>query len=830
MGNINYGIDLGTTNSGISVYDAGKVMVIKNPVGFKDTIPSVVAFKKNRIIVGDKAQEALIGSNQNVFTSFKRNMGTSEVYEMPSFEQTLTPVVLSSLVLSELRSFVGNIPLESVVITIPASFDTIQSNATKEAGYQAGFKEVVLLQEPIAACLTYANENELDLSKESKWLVYDFGGGTFDVAVVSVNERELKVLDHSGNNFLGGIDIDSDFLEKIIIPRIEEHAGLTDLWNKINESDDAIYGRLGKYLIYQAEQLKKELSLREEAWLEIDFEPLELYAELSFKQEDLSKVVKKMYDESMRLVEDLMKGNRLNYQDFERIILVGGTTFIPFIRTSIAEDTKSNVDFSVDPTTAVLKGAAYFAGGKQKAVTEDAEPNDHPENESAKVKDLEIALSFESSSRDLEELIAFRTKEVFDGYFRIIRKDLAFDSGMISFNTSGEFFVNLRKGQTNYFELKIFDKKNNPVYSNDLIAITNGVYQVSGQPLPNDICIEVDGESETYLELIFKKNTILPLKKTLYKTFSKSIREGSEDKIYINVLEGKIGTSPGANQSIGYIELNGKDLGDDLIKGTDIEMTFSISESRDLDLEIYIPGIDQVISKQFTPSFHNDIDSRKVLSEIRIGQQKVQQKLDYVENTENFEFLIQLMRIKKGLEEVEETLNSKDGLANRKYRAIDQKRKLLMEIDQFDQDESYENAVEDYEQNRDALANRVDEMKPPVRARFDEILRDEKKFLTSGDKHAVKRKSELLNKIGNDLFIGSDQYYYLLFYHFKTTPDHKFRNKKRVQKLLLDAEKAVENQKIHEIKAICNLINSEYIFDESDKDDDRKDFFGTGLQ
>ncbi|MEX2485808.1 MAG: Hsp70 family protein [Brumimicrobium sp.] len=830
MGNINYGIDLGTTNSGIGVYDEGKVVVIKNPVGFRETIPSVVAFKKNRIIVGDKAQEALISSNQNVFTSFKRNMGTSETYDVPSFDETLTPVVLSSMVLSELRSFIGNIQLESVVITIPASFDTIQSNATKEAGYKAGFKEVVLLQEPIAACLTYANENDFDLSQACKWLVYDFGGGTFDVAIVSINDRELKVLDHKGNNFLGGIDIDSDFLEKIIVPRIQEVTGLSDLWNKINESEDPTYGRLGKYLIYQAEELKKELSLREEAWLEIDFEPLDIYEEISFKQEDLNNVVKKMYDESMGLLEGLIEDNNLNYQDFERIILVGGTTFIPFIRSSIASDTKIKVDFSVDPTTAVLKGAAYFAGGKLKTLNENSVVATKDEDESEPEKELDVVVSFESSSRDLEELIAFRTKDSFDGYFRITRKDLGFDSGMIKFNTSGNFFVNLRKGQTNHFELKIFDKDKVNIYSNDSIAITNGVYQVSGQPLPNDICIEVDGESETFMELIFKKNTILPLKKTIYKTFSKSIREGSEDKIYINILEGKIGTLPGANQSIGYIEMSGKDLGDDLIKGTDIEMTFSVSESRDLDLEIYIPGIDQVINKKFTPSFHNDIDARKVLSEIRMGKQKIYEKLSNAEDTENFELLAQLTRIKNSLEEVEETLNSKDGLANRKYRAIDQKRKLLMEIDQLDQDRSYHIAVTEYEELRDGLKARTDEMKPQVRQRFDEIMKDEKNFLTSGDKYAIKRKTELLDKISWDMFLFSDEYYFQLFYLFKTSPDSKFKNKRKVHKLLMEAEKAVENQKMNEIKALCNLISLEYIRDDSDSFGDDKNFFGTGLQ
>jgi molecular chaperone DnaK len=829
MGNINYGIDLGTTNSGIGYFEDGKVVVIKNPIGFKDTIPSVVAFKKNRIIVGDKALEALLSSNQNVFTSFKRNMGTSEFYELPNFDQTLTPVVLSSMVLGELRSFVGNNQLESVVITIPASFDTIQSNATKEAGYQAGFEEVVLLQEPIAACLTYANENDLDLSAESKWLVYDFGGGTFDVAVVSVNERELKVLDHKGNNFLGGIDIDSDFLEKIIIPRIQETTELTDLWNKINETTDPVYGRFGKYLIYQAEQLKKELSLRTEAWLEIDFEPLEIYKEISFKQEDLNSVVKKMYEESMRLVEDLIKDNHLKYDDFERIILVGGTTFIPFIRETLGKDTQSKVDFSVDPTTAVLKGAAYFAGGKETTIKEEIETSSDDISEIKALNKLEIVLSYESSSRDLEELIAFRTKNSFDGYFRITGKDLSFDSGMIQLNTSGDCFVNLRKGQTNHFELKIFDRKKNIVYSNDSIAITNGVYQVSGQPLPNDICIEVDGESETYLELIFKRNTILPLKKTIYKTFTKSIREGSEDKIYINILEGKIGTSPGANQSIGYIELNGKDLSNDLIRGTDIEMTFSISESRDLGVEIYIPSIDQEISKQFTPSFHNDIDTRKVLSEIHIGKQKVIEKINFAESSENFEALIQLIRLKKGMEEVEEMLNSKDELANRKYRAIDQKRKLLIEIDQLDQDRSYENAVLHYQHCKAELEGRLDEMKPLVRQRYDEVVKDEKKFLTSGDKYAVKRKTELLNKVLNDLFFGSDEYYFQLYYYFKTSPESKFRNYEKVQKFLIEADKAIENQRVNELKALCNLIGLEYIGDESDHHDENN-FFGTGLQ
>lgn len=222
---INNGIDLGTTNSGIGIYNNGKVEILKNPVGFKDTLPSVVAFRKNRIVVGEKALELLKIAPENVYASFKRKMGTDSVYFSKIEEDIITPVYLSSLILRELLSFNINSEIKSAVITIPASFDTIQSNATKEAGYRAGLKEVVLLQEPIAACLAYSNELKSQIDTEELWLVYDFGGGTFDAALVRIDETELKVIDHEGNNFLGGVDIDHAIVEKIFVPILEKELG-----------------------------------------------------------------------------------------------------------------------------------------------------------------------------------------------------------------------------------------------------------------------------------------------------------------------------------------------------------------------------------------------------------------------------------------------------------------------------------------------------------------------------------------------------------------------------------------------------------------------------
>ncbi len=111
------------------------------------------------------------------------------------------------------------------------------------------------------------------------WLVYDFGGGTFDAAIVRINDRELKVVDNKGNNFLGGVDLDLKILSDLIIPKLTAQTDLTNIWNQINDKDNLPYQKLGKYLLYQAEELKKELSLKEEAWLELSFAAFDLNVE-----------------------------------------------------------------------------------------------------------------------------------------------------------------------------------------------------------------------------------------------------------------------------------------------------------------------------------------------------------------------------------------------------------------------------------------------------------------------------------------------------------------------------------------------------------------------
>ena len=235
---IDFAIDLGTTNSLIAKYQNGVVKVFKNPRGFKESLPSVVAFRKNGVVIGDKARELKDTDFKNVFSSFKRRIGTDASYFVENEGRVIKPQDLSSLVLKELHTFVIDQTIKSVVITIPASFSTVQSNATKEAAYDAGFEEIVLLQEPIAASLAVFNSPN-NKKKDGHWLVFDLGGGTFDVAIVEVSDTDLKIVDHEGNNFLGGLDFDTAIVNDVIIPRLLEVAELSEFIGKLNQSRES---------------------------------------------------------------------------------------------------------------------------------------------------------------------------------------------------------------------------------------------------------------------------------------------------------------------------------------------------------------------------------------------------------------------------------------------------------------------------------------------------------------------------------------------------------------------------------------------------------------
>lgn len=800
MSNINFGIDLGTTNSAIARYENGKITLYKNPVGFKDTLPSVVSFRKGRIQIGDKARELMLTQSDNVFASFKRKMGSDSTFTVPDWENPLTPVDLSSMVLKELVNFTQPEQPKAAVITIPASFDTIQTNATKKAGYLAGFDEVVLLQEPIAACLAYSNSQSLDLTEVQHWLVYDFGGGTFDVALVRIDHRELKVLDHKGNNFLGGVDLDNLLVEKIICPKIEQATGQTQLWRRMLSGEEADCKKLYFELLFKAEEAKKELSIKTQTAIELDIPFWDAFLDIDLSRVELESVLRDKFEESYQLTEGLLADNAMPFSAINRIILVGGTTYIPYIREQLGLRSGIPVDTHVDPTTAVVIGAAYYAGAKpmeRKEVT--AAPSTTPQNEPT------VEIVFEPHSKDAEELIAVLIQSPFQGFYRLTRADGGFDTGVLRASSKITEFVPLLEKATNQFTLYLLDEHQNIVYQNTSIAITNGLYNIMGQPLPNDICLEVDEEAgKTFMERIFKKNDILPLKKTVYKTTSKNILKNSDEKLIINIVEGNAGGMIGSNLSIGYIEITGKNLPMDLIKGMDIELHFKISESRDLSVSVYIGALDLEINEVFNPhQRHVALD--KVALEINAVIQEIETEMNDSEDEENFTYLAQLKRIKDHLIVLhQEALEGAfDQSTDRKYQLDEMKRLTIQAYDDLVRHKHVLLEIEEYHRTREALESYLEVATPKQKEEFEKIIRNEKEVLQSNNKYMIRQKTKALDDLYDSIYMKQDQRFYNAFYYYRFLDENEYTDTHKFMKLVALGETAIERENIPELKAIC---------------------------
>ncbi|MDI9309340.1 MAG: Hsp70 family protein [Limnohabitans sp.] len=804
MENINFGIDLGTTNSGICKFEDGKIQIFKNPVGFSDTLPSAISFRKSRISIGGKAREMMGKTNTDVFTAFKRKMGTDHQYLISETNESKSAIDLSAMILKELSSFVTDEKIESVIITIPASFDTIQSNATKKAGHQAGFSEVVLLQEPIAACLAYANYHEQENQVEKNWLVYDFGGGTFDTALVKINERELKVIDHQGNNFLGGVDLDHLLIEKLITPSIEDFLGESDLYKKMMSSTDSSYHKLYYELLYKAEEIKKELSIKESVTTELELNDGDDLIEFTVTRKDFNEAIHKKVEESIELIHKLLFENEKSITDIERIILVGGTTYIPYIRERLKEVFNITVDNSIDPTTAVMVGAAYYAGSKAKEVS--LNKLQEIQQETPNIENTaNFQVIYETNTQDNDELISVISNSEAQFFYRIIRKDGGFDTGITSFQGKFNEFVKILPKSRNQFFLTIFDQNQNMIYENKTIFINHGVYNISGQPLPNDICLEVDDSfGETYLEKIFSKNDILPLSKTIYKTTSKNFIKDSNDKLIINVTEGKSGTLPGSNMTIGYIEINSKEMPHNLLKGMDIEIKFAISESRDLTVSVYISSIDFEIKEVFNPH-SKSINKNKFLKDIDITIREIDTELDNAEfDEDNYAYYGQLKKIKDELVKIDlELIEVEENESTERIFQLDErKRTALQQYDGLMRHKAVIAEIEEYNISKASLITILDDASPRQAEQFQKIVKNEKYILESNEKSIIKGKIKELDLLYRDIYYKKDESYANLYYHYKYKSANEYSNPLKLNQLIEAGDKAIEQGNFKEVKYI----------------------------
>jgi molecular chaperone DnaK len=826
---INFGIDLGTTNSLIAKYQSGKVEIFKSPVSLKETLPSVVAFRKERIIVGDKAREMVEKDPTNVFSLFKRKMGTTESFDVKSIGEPRTPIQLSALVLKELKNFVHTGEnVESVVITIPASFDTIQSNATKKAGYEAGFKEVVLLQEPIAASLAFANKQDIDTPLDGQWLVYDLGGGTFDVALVRFDEGEMRVTDHEGDNFLGGLDFDNLMIEEIVVPHLKSKGNFGDILHEMRSSDGR-YNKLYYELRIKAEEAKIQLSNSPTTEIEfniVDTEGVEHEIFQIVFREDFERIISSKIVYTVDMIESVLEKNNLKNTDIQQIVFIGGSTYIPLVKRLIKERLNIKVNQSVDPTNAVAVGAAFYAGSKTKQTIIETPSVSDAFSDEAKVN---LRMAFQKTTQDKEEYFTAIATGIQEGMsYRITRQDGGFDTSTKPLTERITEMLPLVTNQLNIFFIKIFDAQGNVVSSNvPSIEIVQGKFSLYGQPLPNDICIEIDDfdNNTTKLEVVFEKNSILPLKKTLVKSVSKTIPKGSDDSLMINVLEGSKFASPAACLPLGIIEFKGKDLTMNLVKGSDVEIVIEISESRDLKISTVLLMTDQEASDIFSPSTRAvNIEKLKIetLELIRFGRRELV-------GLENIEEYVLAARVSKAINELEDiynqlkTLSEKD-VRDTRYQLEERKRKLAQVLATALGDKQAEAVKQEYFSQKNYTQRLIeDNVNPALRDRLERIIRNERDFLATNNSALIRSKIREMQDLSWKIEQNDPVYLSHLFHYFASLDDYPDEKKAKFFREIGD--KALDRKNYDELKsAIYGLYG---LLPEEKKMEER--IKGTGL-
>ncbi|WP_337896194.1 molecular chaperone DnaK [Mesomycoplasma ovipneumoniae] len=345
------GIDLGTTNSVVAIIENQKPVVLENPNG-KRTTPSVVAFKNGEEIVGDAAKRQL-ETNPEAIASVKRLMGSDKTVR--ANQRDYKPEEISAKILAYLKEYaekkIGH-KVSKAVITVPAYFDNAQREATKNAGKIAGLEVERIINEPTAAALAFGLDKT---EKEMKVLVYDLGGGTFDVSVLELSNGTFEVLSTSGDNHLGGDDWDNQIVEWMV-KRIKEE------YDFDAKSDKMALTRLKE----EAEKTKINLSNQSVSTISLPFLGLgkngPINVELELKRSDFEKMTAHLIDRTRKPIVDALKQAKIEASELDEVLLVGGSTRMPAVQTMIEHTLNKKPNRSINPDEVVAIGAAIQGG------------------------------------------------------------------------------------------------------------------------------------------------------------------------------------------------------------------------------------------------------------------------------------------------------------------------------------------------------------------------------------------------------------------------------------------------------------------------------------
>ena len=632
------GIDLGTTNSAICSYDGENIRIWKSPEQNDVTPSAIYVDKRGNKYYGSKAYNQAPYNPNNSATLFKRFLGTNQKIELEAANLTLTPEECSAEILKVLFGYlpeeIRNDPDTATVITVPAAFNQMKKDATLQAAKLAGIGKVALMQEPVAAIMSVMRNSK----QEGIFLVYDLGGGTFDVSIAENINGKVNLLAHGGIEMCGGRDIDRMVFNRIVIPWLREHFSLPD---------DLLVNRKYKTFCraaqWKSEIAKIELSATTTATIALsedesrtsDEAGNELYIDIDLTREQVDELIADLVTETVSATRDTLTKAGLSSNDLERIVFVGGPTNYKPLRDRVAFELSLPANIDVNPMTAVAEGASIFA---ESIDWSSASHNRKAANE---VINTSIDLSFKFTARtssDSAKVMCVMDKSL-NGYtIEFISLDTGWSSGNAQLKKNLIVTLPLAQNGENRFSARVFDElgHDKPIGNPDII-ITKTLATIGAIPASHSIGVEVIDKlgGVPILEFLVNEGDSLPKKGMTTFKAGQTIKAGSNDAINIKLWEGNIQSPITDNRFIGVLKIAGTDIDSGVVPtGADIDCEFEMSDSGTITLEASIPciaasfGNHNFYSRQEGQTNLSDVDSlaeqgRSVIERINSIAEKV---------------------------------------------------------------------------------------------------------------------------------------------------------------------------------------------------------------
>lgn len=618
-GKINMGIDLGTSNSAVGVMENGSAVIMKSDTQ-KDTTPSIVSVTRKGILhtgdtaANERANQVLRATKSwdcrtvstDVFKEFKRVMGTKTTFHSKNLKKEFTPEQLSAEIIKALAAHAGVFDGGCIVISVPAKFDATQKTATVKAAELAGFQYVELLQEPIAAAIAYGVTTG---QKDGFWLVFDFGGGTFDAALLRVEGGVQQVVDTEGDSYLGGKDIDYALVTHIFLPYVEKHFKVA----KILASEKKA-AMLREALKHYAEKAKIALSTAPSAEILSDLGELgcddngkEIELDLTITREMAYPIMEPFFKKAVVICQKILERNHLDGNQLTKLILVGGPTYSPYLRQMLKDEVTPNVDSSVDPMTAVAKGATLYAATRDIPAELKAAPD---------AGTMELELCYDTMSVSMIAFLAIKVKNqhvMTDGMtVEVLRNDGAWSSGRIPYQDNGIVVeLMLAEHTANNFTVRFLNDFGRQVkVSPDNLTILQGT-QVPSAPIPFHIGFAVWNSSEEkavfYPFVGLEKNKPLPAIGVAHsrKTTMKLVpgREDTILKIPVYQAASYMPNSPASlYEYVADVLISGKDVLQEVPAGTEVEIQVAVDSSEMAQFTVLFTSTDEDVVKQLDTS------------------------------------------------------------------------------------------------------------------------------------------------------------------------------------------------------------------------------------